>query len=74
MPIRSLEWSCNPYIQEQVQIKWDVAVHDKDLNLLKSTQGPLKKYKHFTKAEEVVITWLCIGHTKATKSQILSRV
>ena len=35
--------------------------------------GNQKKFQHFTKAEEVVITRLRIGHTKATKSHILSR-
>ena len=37
------------------------------------TLGPLKKFQQLTKAEEVVITRLRIGHTKATKSHILSR-
>ena len=40
---------------------------------LKPTLGPPKKFQHLTKAEEVVITRLRIGHTKATKSHILSR-
>ena len=35
--------------------------------------GPPKKFQHLTRAEEVVITRLRIGHTKATKSHILSR-
>ena len=35
--------------------------------------GPPKKFQHLTRAEEVVITPLRIGHTKATKSHILSR-
>ena len=42
------------------------------LYLLKPTLGPPKKFKHLTSAEEVVITRLRIGHTKATKSHILS--
>ena len=37
------------------------------------TLGPPKKFQHLTRAEEVVITRLRIGHTKATKSHILSR-
>ena len=41
--------------------------------LLKPTLGPPKKFQHLTRAEEVVITRLRIGHTKATKSHILSR-
>ena len=41
--------------------------------LVKPTLGPPKKFQHLTRAEEVVITRLRIGHTKATKSHILSR-
>ena len=63
----------NSYIQQEVQIKWDVSAHGTDLYLLKLTLGPPKKFKHLTRAEEVVITRLRIGHTKATKSHILSR-
>ena len=64
----------NSYIQQLVQIKWGVAVHGRDLHyLLRPTLGSPKKFQHFTRAEEVVITRLRIGHTKATKSHILSR-
>ena len=63
----------NSYIQQEVQIKWDVSIHGRDLYLLKPTLGPPEKFKHLTRAEDVVITKLRIGHTKATKSQILSR-
>ena len=63
----------NSYIQQEVQIKWDVSIHGRDLYLLKPTLGPPRTFKHLTRAEEVVITRLRIGHTKATKSQILSR-
>ena len=63
----------NSYIQQEVQIKWDVSIHGRDLYLLKPTLGPPKKFKHLTRAEEVVITRLRIGHTKATQSHILSR-
>ena len=63
----------NSYIQKLVQTKWDVAVHDRDLYLVKPTLGPPKKFQHPARAEEVVITRLRIGHTKATKSHILSR-
>ena len=63
----------NSYIQKLVQTKWDVAVHCRDLYLVKPTLGPPKKFQHLTRAEEVVITRLRIGHTKATKSHILSR-
>ena len=34
------------YIQQLVQIKWDVAVHGRDLYLAKPTLGPRKKFKH----------------------------
>ena len=63
----------NSYIQQLIQIKWDVAVHGRDLYFVKPTLGPPKKFQHLTRAEEVVITRLRIGHTKATKSHILSR-
>ena len=63
----------NSYIQKLVQTKWDVAVHGRDLYLVKPTLGPPQKFQHLTRAEEVVITRLRIGHTKTTKSHILSR-
>ena len=63
----------NSYIEKLVQTKWDVAVHGRDLYLVKPTLGPPKKFQHLTRAEEVVITRLRIGHTKATKSHILSQ-
>ena len=63
----------NSYIQQEVQIKWDVSIHGRDLYLLKPTLEPPKRFRHLTRAEEVVITRLRIGHTKATKSHILSR-
>ena len=63
----------NSYIQQEVQIKWDVSIHGRDLYLLKPTLGPSKRFRHLTRAEEVVITRLRIGHTKATKSHILSQ-
>ena len=59
-------------IQQEVQIKWDVSMHGRDLYLLKPTLGPPKRFRYLTRAEEVVITQLRIGHTKATKSHILS--
>ena len=57
----------NSYIQKLIQTKWDVAVHSRDLYLVKPTLGPPIKIQHLTRAEEVVITRLRIGHTKATK-------
>ena len=63
----------NSYIQKLVQTKWDAAVHGRDLYLVKPPLGQPKKFQRLTRAEEVVITRLPIGHTKATKSHILSR-
>ena len=63
----------NSYIKQEVQTKWDVSIHGRDLYLVKPTLGPPKTFQHLTRAEEVVITRLRIGHTKATKSHILSR-
>ena len=63
----------NSYIQKLVQTKWDVAVHGRDLYLVKPSLALPKKFQHLTRAEELVITRLRIGHTKATKSHILSR-
>ena len=60
-------------IQKLVQTKWDVAVHGRDFYLVKPTLGPPKKFQRLTRTEEVVITRLRFGHTKATKSHILSR-
>ena len=63
----------NSNIKKLVQTKWDVVVHGRDLYLMKPTLGPPKKFQHLSRAEEFVITRLRIGHTKATKSHILSR-
>ena len=52
----------NSYIQKLVQTEWDVAVHGRDLYLVKPTLGPPKKFQHLTRAEEVVITRLWIDH------------
>ena len=77
-PLASVQYTymkplVNSYIQTLVQTKWGVAVQGRDLYLVKPTLGPLKKSQHLTRAEEVVVTRLRIGHTKATKSHILSR-
>ena len=61
------------YIQQLVQTKWDVAIHGRDLYLVKPTLEQLKTFQRLTRAEEVVITRLRIDHTKAIKSHILSR-
>ena len=58
-------------IQQEVQIKWDVSIHDRVLNLLKSILRPPKNFSRPARAAEVVIIWLQIGHTKATKAQYL---
>ena len=50
-----------------------ILLYGKIKYLVKPTLGPPKKFQHLTRAEEVVITRLRIGHTKATKSHILSR-
>ena len=61
------------YIQKLGQTKCAVAVQHRDLYLVKPTVGPPNKFQHLTRAEEIVITRLRIGHTKATKSHSLSR-
>ena len=63
----------NSFNQWLVQTRWDVAAHGRDLYLLKPTLGPQKNCQYLTRAEEVVITRLRIGHTKATKGHILSQ-
>ena len=40
---------------------------------VKPTLGPRKKFQQSNRAEEVIITRLRIGHTKANKSHFLSR-
>ena len=49
------------------------AAYGRDLYLLEPTLGPPKKFQHFTRAEEVIITRLRICHTKATNTHVLSR-
>ena len=41
----------NSYIQKLVQTKWDVAVHGRDLYLVKPTLGPPKKFQHLNRAK-----------------------
>ena len=53
----------NSYIQQLFQTKWDVAVHGRDLYLVKPTLEQPKKFQHLTRAEEVLITRLRIVHT-----------
>ena len=63
----------NSYILQLVQTKWDVALHGRDLYLVKPTLGQPKKFQHLTRAEEVVIIQLPVGHTRITQSHILFR-
>ena len=44
------------YIQEVVQIKWDMSVHGRDVYLLKPTLGLHRKSQYLTRTKEVVIT------------------
>ena len=62
-----------PLVNSYIQQEWGVPVHSRVLYLLKPILGPPKKFQHLTSAEEAVITWLQIGHTKVTKPYILSR-
>ena len=48
----------NSYIQSLVQTKWGVAVHGRDMYLMKPTLGQPKKFQRLTRAEEIVITRL----------------
>ena len=61
------------YTADSLDTLFDVSINGTDLYLLKPTLGPPKIFRHLTRAEEVVIIRLRIGHTKATKSHILSR-
>ena len=63
----------NAYVQQLMQVKWDVEVHGRDLYLLKANLAPPDRYKHLKRAEEVAMTRLRIGHCKATKGHIVSR-
>ena len=61
----------NSYIQKLIQTKWDIAVHDRDLSRETNTRAtddmpaPNQSWRGNHR--------LGIGHTKATKSHILSR-
>ena len=50
-----------------------MCIHGRDRYLLKPTLGSPREFKHLTRVDEVVMTRLRIGHTKAAKSHILSR-
>ena len=60
----------NSYIQQEFQIKWDVSIQRSVSPEINTRTTP--RFWHLTRAE-VVITRLLIGHTKATKSHILSQ-
>ena len=63
----------NAYVQQLMQVKWDVEVHGRDLYLLEVKLAPPERYKHLKRAKEVAMTRLRIGHWKTTKGHIVSR-
>ena len=63
----------NSYIQQQLIQSGMKLYMAENSYLVKPTLGPPTKFKHLTRAEGVVITRLRVGHTKATKSHMLSR-
>ena len=73
-PLYRFEATGNSYIQQLVQIKWDVVTYGKNVYLLKPTLWPSTKSQHLTRADEVVIIRLWIKHTEGTKApHILSQ-
>ena len=63
----------NSYTQQLDHTKSHVAVHDRDLYLVKPTLGPRKKCQHIARAQGMVNTRFWSGHTITTKSLILCR-
>ena len=63
----------NSHIKQEVQPNGMYLYMVEICILWNETVGPPKKFQHLTRAEEVAITRLSIGHTKATKSHILPR-
>ena len=41
----------NPYVQQLMQIMWDVELHQRDLYFLKANVAPPAKYKHKKRAK-----------------------
>ena len=77
-PLASVQYAdLNPLVnsctQQLVQIKWEVAAHDRDPYLLKPTLGTPKKFQHLIWEAELAIARLRMGHTEATKAHILFR-
>ena len=54
----------NAYVQQLMQVKWDVEVHGRDLYLMKANLTPPFRYKHLKSAEEVIMTqhWTLQSH------------
>ena len=42
----------NSYIKQEVQTKWGVSIHGRDLYLVKPTLAPSKKFQHLTPDEK----------------------
>ena len=63
----------NSYIQQLIQIKFDVSVHGRYIYLLKPTLGPPKKFQHVNRGEEVFIIQLRIGHTNTKIPYLVPR-
>ena len=53
----------NSYIKQEVQTKWDVSIHGRDLHLVKPTLGPPKKFQHLTRScNNPTSNWPHQGH------------
>ena len=56
----------NSNIQQEVQIKWDVSIHGRDLYLLKPTLGPPKRFwapdQSWGDCDNLTPNWLYQGH------------
>ena len=61
------------YAQKLAQDKWNTSMKGRALYELKPKLGPPKTFDNLTRAEEVIITRLRLGHTRATHSHLLSR-
>ena len=63
----------NSYIQKLIQTKWDVSVHGRDLLSFETNTGATEEVPALNQSRRGCNHRLRIGHTKATKSHILSR-
>ena len=61
------------WTQKLVQSSLDMAAHGNDLNYLKPTLVVLTNYLEPSWAGEAAITWLHIGHRRATKGKKISQ-